>query len=75
LKRQKTAQQQATGQALSTERQSQMAQNAANMKTPDIAGILQRASLMSKGGVGGTMLTGGVDNSNLNLGKNTLLGG
>lgn len=76
LKRQQTAQQKAEGQALSTERQGAIAQNAANMKTPDIASILARASQMSKGGAGGTMLTGpqGIDTSQLNLGKNTLLG-
>lgn len=76
LKRQTQAQQKAEGQALSTERQSAIAQNAANMKTPDIASILARAAQMSKGGVGGTMLTGasGIDTSSLNLGKQSLLG-
>ena len=76
LKRQQTAQQTAEGAALSTERQGEIAQSAANAKVPDISAILARASQMSKGGVGGTMLTGpqGVDPGNLNLGKTSLLG-
>lgn len=76
LAKQNQAQQTAEGQALSTERQGVMAQNAANMKTPDISAILARAAQPAKGGVGGTMLTGptGVDLSSLNLGKTSLLG-
>jgi hypothetical protein len=73
---QKTGQQQAVQSALSTERQGAIAQNAANMKAPDILSILQRAALASKAGVGSTMLTGpgGVQPSQLNLGKTSLLG-
>lgn len=75
LKKQNTAQQTATGAALSTERQSEVAQGAANQQTPDIASILSRAANTGKG-ASSTMLTGpgGVDTSSLNLGKSTLLG-
>lgn len=74
LKKQTTAQQTATAQALSTERQSATAQGAANMQTPDIAGILKRAA-SSGTGLSSTMLTGpsGV-NGGLNLGGTSLLG-
>lgn len=77
LQTQTTAQGQAEANALSTERKSEVAQNEANQKTPDIAAILSRAATASKGGVGSTMLTGpgGVSNSTLNLGKSSLLGG
>lgn len=76
LQMQKTSQDQATAAALSTQRKSELAQNAANQKTPDIAGILARAATAAKGGVGSTLLTGsgGVDTSTLNLGKASLLG-
>lgn len=76
LAKQTQAQQEAKANALSTERKSEVAQNAANQKTPDIASILQRAATMGNTGVSSTMLTGpgGVNTSNLNLGKNTLLG-
>lgn len=75
LKKQNTAQQQATAAALSTERKSEVAQGAVNQQTPDISSILQRAATVGKG-LGSTMLTGpgGVDTSNLTLGKTTLLG-
>lgn len=76
LKRQKTAQDTAKSQALSTQRKSELAQNSANMKTPDIASILARASGPSKAGLGSTMLTGpgGVTTGDLTLGKTSLLG-
>ena len=75
LAAQRTAQQQATAASLSTERQSEVAQNAANAKTPDVAAILQRAATMGNAGLSSTMLTGpaGVT-SGMNLGKTTLLG-
>lgn len=75
LKKQNTAQQTATAAALSTERQAAVAEGAANAKTPDISGILQRAATAGKG-TSSTMLTGptGVNPSNLNLGGATLLG-
>lgn len=76
LQNQQNAQQQAEQQALSTQRKSEIAQNAANMKTPDIASILSRAAQSGSTGLSSTMLTGpsGVDTSGLNLGKATLLG-
>jgi len=75
LKRQKTAQQQATAAALSTERKSEVAQGAANQATPDVSAILKRAATVGNG-LSSTMLTGpgGVDTTNLNLGRTTLLG-
>lgn len=75
LKKQNTAQQTATAAALSTQRQSAIAQGAANQKTPDFASILSRAATQGKG-LSSTMLTGpgGVDTSGLDLGGTTLLG-
>lgn len=76
LKQQTTAQQKAEASALSTQRQGEQAQNAANQKTPDVASILQRAATAGNAGQSSTMLTGpsGVATSSLNLGKQTLLG-
>lgn len=76
LTQQKTAQDTAKAAALSTQRKGELAQNAANMKTPDIASILARASGPSKSGIGSTMLTGpgGVNTGDLTLGKSSLLG-
>lgn len=76
LTRQNQAQQEARSAALSTERNAEVAQNAANQKTPDIATILQRAQAMANQGVSSTMLTGptGVNTTDLSLGKATLLG-
>ena len=75
LKQQNTAQQKAQAAALSTERQSEIAQGEANAKTPDITGILKRAAAGGSG-LSSTMLTGpgGVSNGGLSLGGNTLLG-
>lgn len=75
LKAQKTAQQQAESQALSTERKSEVASNEQNQKTPDVASILARAASASRSGLGSTMLTGaGGVSTPLPLGGNTLLG-
>jgi hypothetical protein len=76
LAKQTQAQQTAEANALSTERKSEVAQNAANQKTPNVASILARAAQMGNSGLSSTMLTGptGVDTSGLNLGKSTLLG-
>lgn len=76
LAAQTTAQQQAESNALSTERKSEIASNAANQKTPNVAAILARAQQMGSAGLSSTMLTGpgGVNSGNLNLGKTTLLG-
>ena len=76
LVQQNTAQQKAEANALSTERQGAVAQNAANQNTPNISAILQRAAQMGNAGLSSTMLTGpgGVNTNNLSLGKSTLLG-
>lgn len=75
LAAQRTAQQEATAASLSTERKSEVAQNAANQKTPDVAAILKRAATMGNAGLSSTMLTGptGVTKG-MSLGKATLLG-
>lgn len=76
LKNQTTATQQAQANAVSTERKNELATNAANQKTPNIADIMARAAQAAKGGVGSTMLTGpgGVNPGTLTLGKSSLLG-
>jgi hypothetical protein len=53
------------------------ANNRANAKQPDIAGMSSSNAMAAKGGQSGTMLTGaqGVDPNALSLGKSTLLGG
>lgn len=53
------------------------ANNKANAKSPDVAGLSSSNALNAKGGQSGTMLTGpqGVDPMSLLLGKKTLLGG
>ena len=75
LKKQNTAQQQATASALSTERKGEVAQGEANQQTPDLTGILRRAAAAGPG-LSSTMLTGsgGVNPTALTLGKTTLLG-
>lgn len=77
MKAQRSAQDQAAQQARQQATQAEQAMNAANKKKPDIGALLAGNMLGTKGGVGGTMLTGpgGVDPSALTLGKNTLLGG
>lgn len=75
------AQRRATNQAEDRAKQQQLladeANNKANAKAPDSAALM--AANMANGAMGnsGTMLTGpgGVDNSDLKLGKNSLLGG
>jgi len=76
LASQNKAQQTAQAASLSTERKSAVAENAANQQTPNVAAILARAAKMGNNGLSSTMLTGptGVSASNLNLGKQTLLG-
>ena len=75
LEKQTTAQQQATASALSTQRQSEVAQGAANQQAPDLTGILRRAAVAGAG-PSATMLSGptGVNPAGLTLGKSTLLG-
>lgn len=80
---QKALQQQEAAQAESMAMQKSQAQkaeqniNRANRRQPDVAGIAQGATQMAGQGPSGTMLTGpmGVDPSQLQLGKSTLLGG
>jgi hypothetical protein len=72
---QRTAQQAAAAQARSQQRQSQQAMAAATRAQPDVAGIMQQAG--AEGGPTTTMLTGpmGVNPQDLQLGRQTLLGG
>lgn len=51
--------------------------NAANQKRPDTSALVSAIQQQGKGGVSGTMLTGpqGIDLSQLQLGKTSLLGG
>jgi hypothetical protein len=72
---QRTAQQATAAQARSQQRQSQQAMAAATRAQPDVAGIMQQAG--AEGGPSTTMLTGpmGVNPQDLQLGRQTLLGG
>jgi hypothetical protein len=76
-KSQQAAQAQALTVANAQADQADQANNRANMKRPNLQGLLSENQMAAKGGVGGTMLTGpeGVDQDSLLLGKNTLLGG
>ncbi len=76
-RQQKKAQNQATAAAASQQRQSEMAINAANRRSPDVSSIMAGASKAASGGPSGTMLTGpaGVDPNSLALGRSSLLGG
>lgn len=64
-------------QAKSAQESADRAQNKANAKAPDVAGMLGAAGRASAGGQAGTLLTGpqGLDTTALTLGKSTLLGG
>lgn len=77
LAKQEQAQKEATDRAKGQQQRAEQAQNAANAKSPDVAGIMDAASKAAQGGPSGTMLTGpsGVSQADLTLGKNTLLGG
>lgn len=77
MENQERAQAQQLAQAQSAQRRSEMAQNAANRRQPDVGGIMERAGQQAGGGPSSTMLTGpgGVDPSQLSLGRSTLLGG
>jgi len=76
-KAQNQASDQARRNALMQEKRAEEDMNRANQRKANPLGALQDASLMSKGGVSGTMLTGqsGITNDQLQLGRNTLLGG
>lgn len=53
------------------------ANNRANGKKPNVAGLMSENAMAAKGGISDTMLTGpgGVNPDELKLGKSTLLGG
>lgn len=76
-KLQKESMQQAKQQADQQAKAADMATNKANMKKPNIAGMMDANAAAARGGLSSTMLTGpmGVDPSVLTLGKSTLLGG
>jgi hypothetical protein len=76
INNQKTAAEQATVQATKQADLAEQANNRVNSKSPDVGAMLSSNQQAAKGGQSSTMLTGpqGVDMSQLNLGKNTLLG-
>lgn len=75
-KGQAAAMAQAKDAALKQEQAADQANNRANQKSPDTTAIMSAAQQAGKAGASGTMLTGptGVDQSQLSLGKSTLLG-
>jgi hypothetical protein len=72
---QRSAQKQATAQANKAADQADQANNKANAKTPDIAAMLLGNTQKQSGGGASLTGPGGIDTSQLLLGKNTLLGG
>lgn len=76
-KQQEKAQQQSMQQAQKQEAAADQANNAANMKSPDVGGLLAAAANGNRSGQSSTMLTGasGVDPNKLSLGRSNLLGG
>lgn len=77
LQQQQQAQTQALQQAKQQQAASEQAINMANRRQPNVAAVMGRAAAGAAGGPSGTMLTGpmGVNPQDLQLGKNTLLGG
>jgi len=77
MESQERAQAQQLAQTQAQQRRSEMAMNAANRRQPDVGGIMERAGQQAGGGPSSTMLTGpgGVDPTQLSLGRSTLLGG
>jgi Flp pilus assembly protein TadB len=77
MESQEKAQAQQLAQTQAQQRRSEMAMNAANRRQPDVSGIMERAGQQAGGGPSSTMLTGpgGVDPTQLSLGRSTLLGG
>ena len=71
------ARQQAKDLALAQQADADRATNKANAKRPDVGGMMAAATLASRNGQGGTLLTGpgGIDPSTLTLGRTNLLGG
>ena len=73
---QKSAAAQAEQQASATQAANERAINQANQQGPNLQSILASNRSLATSGVGSTMLSGpgGVQNSSLSLGRNTLLG-
>lgn len=73
---QEQAQKVALGAAERQRKLAEQAENKANMKTPDISGLLTEAQRKARLGPAGSMLMGanGVDPTGLQLGRKTLLG-
>ena len=73
----KDAQAQAQKNADKAALDSDIANNRANAKSPDISSLGSKNAMDAKGGISGTLLTGagGIDTDSLKLGKTTLLGG
>lgn len=76
LKAQKSAQQQAVVSAQQADRRAEQANNKANQKSPNVTAALSAAEQAALRGGSSTMITGpgGVNTSDLLLGKQTLLG-
>jgi uncharacterized protein HemX len=74
---QKDAQRKAENNAISQQRQEEIATNRANRKKPDLARILAGEADGALGGLSTTLLTGanGIDPARLRLGGGSLLGG
>ena len=77
LEMQRQANEDARKQAKAEADRADMEYNKANRQTADVGAITDESKLAGKGGAAGTMLTGnqGIATEDLNLGKNTLLGG
>ena len=77
LNLQRQANEDARKQAKAEADRADMEYNQANRHTADVGAIPDESKLAGKGGAAGTMLTGnqGIATEDLNLGKNTLLGG
>ena len=77
LNEQRVANQKAAADAKTEKERAEQEYNKANRQTANVNAINEESTLMANQGAGGTLLTGnqGVDPTQLNLGKNTLLGG
>ena len=77
LSEQRAANQKAAAEAKSEKDRAEQEYNKANRQEADVSGINAESQLMKNQGAGGTLLTGnqGINTEDLNLGKNTLLGG
>jgi len=76
MRKQEAAQAKATQQAERQAVESRAAIRRQEQQTPNVAGIMQAAQQTGTGGPASTMLTGpaGIDPTQLQLGRNTLLG-